>query len=92
MQYDFLIDFYTTFNPTKHLHLMPNMSMSTALAYWYKYKQTNDPSHLERANKLLEESLIRFPSILMELLDKCNVQPDKQVEKHWIFSKVSHLR
>lgn len=91
MQYDFLIEFYTTFNPTKHLNLMPNMSMSTALAYFYKYKQTSDATYLESANKLLEETLINFPSILMELLDKCNVQPDKEVEKHWVFSKVSHL-
>jgi hypothetical protein len=91
-QHDYLIDFYTQFNPTKHLNLMPNISMSTALAYFYRYKQTNDPSHLKTANKMLEESLIKFPSVLMDLLDKCNVQPDKQVEKHWIFSKVSHLK
>jgi hypothetical protein len=71
---------------------MPNMLMSTALAYYYLYKQTNNESNLEKGEKLLEEALLKFPALLMDLLDKCNVMPDKNVESNWIFSRVSHLK
>lgn len=91
-QYEYLIDFYETLNPSKHLNLMPNMSMSVALANFYLYKQTNEEKYLDKANKQLQECLTRFPCILLELLDKCGVIPDKQIETHWIFSKTSHLR
>lgn len=91
-QYMYLIDFYELFNPTKHLDLMPNMSMSVALAYFYLYKNTNKKEHLDKANAKLQECLAKFPMILMELLDKCSVQPDKQAENNWIFAKTSHLK
>lgn len=91
-QYEYFIDLYELFNKTKHLDLMPNMSMSLALAYFYLYKKTNNQEDLNKADKKLQECLVRFPAILMDLLDKCNVIPDKQVETHWIFAKTSHLK
>lgn len=91
-QFEYLIEFYETFNSTKHLNLLPNIAMSVALAYFYLFKQTNDTSHLDKAEKLLQDALVRFPSILMDLLEKCGVVPDKQVESHWIFAKTSHLK
>ena len=89
-QYEFLVEFYDTFNSSKHLSLMPNFALSVALAHYCLYKRNNKVSHLDAANKLLTASLVQFPCILMELLDKCGVQPDKKVESHWIFSKLSH--
>jgi hypothetical protein len=91
-QYEYLIDFYETFNPTKHLYLLPNMAMSTALAHFYLYDKTKDANHLDKSNQMLQECLIRFPVILMEILDKCGIIPDKEVEKCWIFAKTSHLK
>lgn len=91
-QYEYLVEFFDTFNDSKHLNLMPNMCMSVALAHFYLFNQTNKKEHLEMANKLLQEGLTRFPAILMELLDKCSVSPDKQVESHKIFAKTSHLK
>ncbi len=49
-------------------------------------------NHLEKGEKLLQDALARFPSILMDFLEKCSVVPDKEVESHWIFAKTSHLK
>jgi hypothetical protein len=91
-QFEYLIDFYETFNSSKHLNLLPNMIFSVALANYYLYRKNNDDAYLEKANKLLEEALTKFPMVLLELLDKCNVIPDKEVEAHPFFAKVSHLK
>ncbi len=74
---------------------MPNMLMSTALAHFYLHNEQKGPSseaHLKKGTEMLRECLIRFPALLLDLLDKCGVMPDKQVESHWIFSRVSHLK
>ncbi len=89
-EYQYLIDFFEEFRTSKHLNLMPNMSMSVALAYFYLYEKTNDQSDLDKANGLLQECLIQFPSLLMDMLEKCSVTPDKKVSSSWIFSKASN--
>lgn len=91
-QYEYLIEFYETLNDSKHLYLLPNIAFSIALAHFYLFNQTNETTHLEKGEKLLQDALVRFPSILMDLLEKCGVTPDKEVETHWIFAKASHLR
>lgn len=90
-QFEYLIEFYEAFNASKHLYMLPNMAFSVALAHFNLFNQTNDATHLEKGEKLLQDALVRFPSILMDLLEKCSVTPDKEVENHWIFSKTSHL-
>ena len=78
-QYEYLIEFYDTYNSIKHLNLMPNMLMSVALAHFYLHKQKpSEQQHLKMANELLRECLIRFPALLMDMLDKCGVMADKQ--------------
>lgn len=92
-QYAFLIEFYECFRASKHLELMPNMCFSLALAYAYQFRKS--PGSVEtgkRADELLREALLKFPAILLQLLDKCSVMPDKKVESSSIFSKVSHLK
>ena len=91
-QYEYLIEFYNTFNVSKSLFLLPNVAMSVALAHFYLFNQTHEMNHLEKGEKLLQDALARFPSILMDLLEKCSVVPDKEVESHWIFAKTSHLK
>ena len=90
-QYKYLIDFYCYFNPIKHLSLLPNMQYSIALAYFHLYEDTKNIEHLNEANKQLKEALLKFPALLLELLDKCAIQPEKEVEKHDFFAKHNHL-
>ena len=40
---------------------------------------------------MLKDALVKFPYVLMELLEKCGVTPDKQVEKSRTFAKTSNL-
>ena len=92
-QYEYLIEFYETFNPFKSLELMPNMIYSVALAHHYLYTQTGNEIHLEKGEKLLQEALMRFPSLLLEMLDKCGVMPDKQVDsQNKIFTRAYNLK
>lgn len=91
-EYKYLIDFYGIFNPFKHLDHLPNMIFSVALAHFSVYGQTQEQSDLDKAEKLLQEGLMRFPSILLEILDKCGVMPDKQVDsQNKIFTRSSNL-
>ena len=90
-QHKYLINFYKCFNSIKHLHLLPNMQYSIGLAYFNLYQDTNNSEDLNEANKHLKEALVKFPGLLLELLDKCAIIPDKDVEKHQIFAKHSHL-
>jgi hypothetical protein len=71
---------------------MPNMIFSVALAYFYLYRSSKKEHHLQKANELLRDALIRFPGLLMDLLDKCGVIADKQAESSWIFARHSHLK
>lgn len=92
-EYRYLVDFYELFNPFKHLNLLPNMIFSTALAYFCLYNQTSDESLLAKGEKLLQEALIRFPAMLLDLLDKCGVMPDNQVDsQNKIFTRASNLK
>lgn len=93
-QYNYLIDFYESFDEFKHLSLLPNMLMSTALAYHYLSKQPGQQqkqAYAAKANAMLREALLKFPNILLELLDKCGVVADRDTEKSRIFSKVANL-
>ncbi len=92
-EYKYMIDFYELFDPFKHLYLMPNMVFSTALAHFSLYNQLNEDAHLEKGEKLLQDGLMRFPSLLLELLDKCGVMPDNQVDsQNKIFTRASNLK
>ena len=70
------------------------MIFSVALAHHLSvYGQTQEKIDLDKAEKLLQEGLMRFPSILFEILDKCGVMPDKQVEsQNKIFTRSSNLK
>lgn len=93
LEYKYLVDFYELFNPFKHLNLMPNMIFSVSLAYFTLFNQTNDEEYLKKGDQLLQEGLSRFPSMLMELLDKCGVMPDRQVEsQNKLFTRESNLK
>jgi hypothetical protein len=65
------------------------MQYSISLAYFNLYQDTNNIEDLNEANKHLKEALVKFPGLLLELLDKCAIIPDKDVEKHQIFAKHS---
>ncbi|UJR25005.1 hypothetical protein I4U23_006366 [Adineta vaga] len=78
-EYNYLIRFYTEQNQRLNLNGLPNYVYSLALAYFRT-------SSLNQANDMLQDALLRFPSILKYLLDKLSIRPDRMVEKCRFFS------
>ena len=58
---------------------LPNYVFSVALAYFRN-------SSYDQANELLQDALLRFPSVLKYVLDKLSIRPDRTVEKCRFFS------
>ena len=53
---------------------MPNFAYSVALAA-FQLSQGKDEEKLRKADSLLQEALLAFPSVLLPLLDKCSIEP-----------------
>jgi len=79
--FQWLVDFYNIANPSRNLSQMPNFSYSVALATFHLFQESNQQDHLDKADSLLQEALLSFPSVLLSLLDKCSIEPDPSVMK-----------
>ena len=78
--YQWLVDFYNYSNPTRNLNQLPNFAYSVALATFHLHQErSNDQDLLVKADELLQEALLSFPSVLLSLLDKCSIEPDPSV-------------
>ncbi|OAF68637.1 hypothetical protein A3Q56_03636 [Intoshia linei] len=78
--YSFMLKFQEKFAVSKRIHLFPNWAYSLSFCY---FKAQN----FEKADKLLCQAILMFPSFIHLLLDICNVNPDNYVEFH---SYLSH--
>ena len=78
-EYNYVIRFYTEQNQRLKLDGLPNFVFSLALAYLRS-------SSFDKANEVLQDALLRFPSVLKYLLDKLSVRPDRAVERCRFFS------
>ncbi|KAI1305329.1 Transcription factor 25 [Halotydeus destructor] len=85
-QYDFLIQLYEEWNPIKKLSLLPNYRFSVALAMYFKSRYGSDEEMAAKATEHLVEALIMFPTVLSQILDKCSIEPDKQVSSCSFFA------
>ena len=74
-----LVDFYTAANPARNLDQLPNFAYSVALATFHLSQEPGGAELEARADHLLQEALISFPSVLLDLLDKCSIEPDPAV-------------
>ncbi|KAF5273306.1 hypothetical protein FQR65_LT04728 [Abscondita terminalis] len=79
-EYVWLVDFFLEWEPTKNLSQLPNFAYSIAIAYFYLAE--DDTS---KADSLLQEALLMFPGVLVQLLHKCSVPIDKKVMNHRYF-------
>ena len=83
--YQWLIDFYYASNPTRNLSQLPNFAFSVALATFHKYQESKADSQLEESDRLLQDALLSFPSVLLPLLDKCSIDAEDKVARHPFF-------
>jgi hypothetical protein len=78
-EYNYLIRFYNEENQRLNLDGLPNFIYSVSLAYFHL-------SLFDKANEVLQNGLIRFPTMLKYLLDKLSVRPDRALERCRFFS------
>nr|XP_039256163.1 transcription factor 25-like [Styela clava] len=83
-EYDFLLQLFSEWEGHKNLSQLPNFAYSVAMANFELSSAGN--KNFDMADTLLQDALIKFPSVLMLLLEKCSVQPDKKVSGHSFFT------
>ena len=85
--YAWFTNFFDTFEVSKNLSQLPNIAYSVAVAHFYlatKEKET-DTVAMGKADAALQKALIMFPGVLLPLLDKCSIEPDKKAMGHTFF-------
>jgi len=75
--FQWLIDLFEAWNPSRNLVQLPNFAYSVALAKFHVARGSENG--LEMADKMLQRALISFPSVLLSLLDKCSIEPHPDV-------------
>lgn len=78
-EFEYFLRFYSEENQRLNLDGLPNFVYSAALAHFRL-------SSMEKANEILQDALLRFPTVLKYLLDKLSVRPDRNVERSAFFS------
>ncbi|XP_045193322.2 transcription factor 25-like [Mercenaria mercenaria] len=69
-EYEFLVRLYNEWEAHRNLSQLPNFAFSIPLAYFHQGESN-------KADEMLQDSLLMFPGMLSPLLDKCGVQADQ---------------
>ncbi|XP_071878102.1 nuclear localized protein 1 [Bombus fervidus] len=83
-EYEWFIEFCNLWDSTRNLTQLPNIAYSLALAH-FRLGNTSI------ANELLQNALIMFPGILMQLLEECGIQSDEMVRSYDFFNSKAAL-
>lgn len=79
-EYEWFIEFCNLWDSTRNLTQLPNIAYSLALAHFYL-------GNISTANELLQNALIMFPGVLMQLLEECGIQSDEMVFSYYYSDK-----
>lgn len=74
-EYQWFIDFCEFWESSRNLTQLPNIAYGLALVHYHL-------GHQQIANELLQNALIMFPGVLVNLLDKCGVATDTRLLGH----------
>uniref|UniRef100_A0A914HQH4 Aminomethyltransferase folate-binding domain-containing protein n=1 Tax=Globodera rostochiensis TaxID=31243 RepID=A0A914HQH4_GLORO len=93
---EFLLNFFDHYKEKRRLDLLPNFLFSLPLAHLALCANESDAKikleHEKKAEKCLEEALLRFPFVLAQLLDRLQVQPDSVVDFNAYLSSTAIYR
>ncbi|KAG7211160.1 hypothetical protein KM043_010484 [Ampulex compressa] len=78
-EYGWFIDFCDAWDGSRNLTQLPNIAYSLALANFHL-------GNRDTADELLQIALLMFPGVLMQLVERCNVQTDQKVMTHHFFT------
>ncbi|XP_005105822.2 transcription factor 25 [Aplysia californica] len=82
-QYDYLLRLEAEVSYSSTQLQTPNFAFSVALAHFKLALRSNGDT--SKADKMLQDKLLLYPMMLLPLLDKCSIQPDKRVSSHKFF-------
>jgi len=85
-EYEFVTKSVNDWGLIKNLNQLPNWAYSQALSE-FQISLKNKDENTETADEILQDALIRFPSVLLALLEKCSVQPSSDVANHKFFTQ-----
>ncbi|EDO46412.1 predicted protein, partial [Nematostella vectensis] len=90
-QYSFLLRLYEEWEHHRNLSQLPNFAYSVAMAKFHLSRPTNEDKTAadDMVSLFIQRALIMFPSVLVPLLDKCNVVLDSSIANHRFFSALS---
>ncbi|XP_065065286.1 ribosome quality control complex subunit TCF25-like [Rhopilema esculentum] len=86
-QYDYLIQLFNEWEVSKNLLKLPNYSFSVPLAMFHSQKFKN-----EKASQMLQDALIKFPTTLLLLMDKCGVVLKDEIIQHPYFQRTNDIK
>lgn len=78
-EFEYFLRFHAEQNQRLNLDGLPNFVYSVSLSHFRM-------SSIEKANEVLQDALLRFPTVVKYLLDKLSVRPDRNVERSTFFS------
>ena len=89
---DNLQQLYSDLEPIRHVSQLPNFAFSLPLCrrrliLASSTSREEAASEKLRADSELRDALLRFPNLLFQLLDKCGVQPDADVQCAPLFNE-----
>lgn len=87
-EHPFFLQLYAALEPTRHVSQLPNFAFSLPLCR-RRGAAPDDAAQQAAADAELRHALLRFPGVLLPLLDKCGVQPDAAVRAAALFQEQS---
>ncbi|XP_057655080.1 transcription factor 25 [Diorhabda carinulata] len=84
-EYQWFIDFVTELDNSKNLLWLPNFAYSLAVAHFY----LGDSA---KADLILQDAFLKFPGVLLPLVEKCSIQTDNRVTSHPFFINADGLK
>ncbi|UYV72523.1 TCF25 [Cordylochernes scorpioides] len=81
-QLEYLVTFYRELNSSRNLFLLPNFSFSFPLALFKLGTENSLEDYLDESSQLLQEAIIRFPSMVLPMLEKCGGRIDPRFSEH----------
>lgn len=93
-QQKWFLQLYKEWKGPRNLDQLPNFAYSVALAHFHQVCEgeaadadASAAAAAASADEAIQYALIMFPGVLLPLLDKCSIEPDKRAAAHPFFLK-----
>lgn len=91
-EYVYLFRLYDVLKESRCLEKLPSFAYSLALAHYFLYSENGNVDELDKADIALAAAIYHFPTVLVQILNKLNIQPDSDVESNVYMNTLAHER